>query len=315
MYNDFDYEEALNQIKSSLFDIYESQEIIVGSIENDEERNKHVQKYIETKNLAVKLVENITALYSKPIMTNKDILKISEIQQAEPVIIKSVVDNGEEIEKNDTISNQEVIDNNEEKNIEDNDFSEEEFDSGQKEVEETSLEDATVIANEEDDTISSKEIIDSNEEKNIEDNDFSEEEFDSDQKEVEETSLEDGDDTFIVNEDKDKISNKESNYPKFYLDNRNGSKPNFAYVPEKLYLKIKSNAITSFDNNKIYKQDTEKRRGIIVRNDQFMKLSLSRHRQEGVLHEAKEFRIAQAIKSRKKLQEEALEKGKVSINI
>ena len=265
MYNDFDYEEALNQIKSSLFDIYESQEIIVGSIENDEERNKHVQKYIETKNLAVKLVENITALYSKPIMTNKDILKISEIQQAEPVIIKSVVDNGEEIEKNDTISNQEVIDNNEEKNIEDNDFSEEEFDSGQKEVEET--------------------------------------------------SLEDGDDTFIVNEDKDKISNKESNYPKFYLDNRNGSKPNFAYVPEKLYLKIKSNAITSFDNNKIYKQDTEKRRGIIVRNDQFMKLSLSRHRQEGVLHEAKEFRIAQAIKSRKKLQEEALEKGKVSINI
>src|SRR5699024_5636426 len=131
--------------------------------------------------------------------------------------------------------------------------------------------DDVVVVNEEDDTITNQEVIDNNEEKILEDNDFSEEAFDSDEKELNETSLENND-----------------NYPKFYLDNRNGSKPNFAYVPEKLYLKIKSNAITSFDNNKIYKQDTEKRRGIIVRNDQFMKLSLSRHRQEGVLQEAKE---------------------------
>ena len=60
--------------------------------------------------------------------------------------------------------------------------------------------------------------------------------------------------------------------PKFYLDSRNGEKPNFAYVPKTIFTKLKSNSVSKDINNKIYKQDEEEKKGIIVRKDQFMKL-------------------------------------------
>ena len=50
--------------------------------------------------------------------------------------------------------------------------------------------------------------------------------------------------------------------------------------------------------------DENKPKGIIVRNDQFMKLALSKRRQEGVLADAKIFRVEQAKASRKKMLEE-----------
>ena len=98
------------------------------------------------------------------------------------------------------------------------------------------------------------------------------------------------------------INIESDNIPKFYLDPRNGEKPNFAFVPETIFVKLKSNSISEIINNRIYKQDDEEKKGIIVRKDQFMKLSLSKERQDGVLKEAKVFRIKQAKKSRQQLQ-------------
>ena len=108
---------------------------------------------------------------------------------------------------------------------------------------------------------------------------------------------------------------KKETVSKFYLDDRNGTKPNFAFVPKELYSVIKKNGIFELNSNtkeeindvkddRIHKTDENKPKGIIVRNDQFMKLALSKRRQEGVLADAKIFRIEQAKASRKKLLKE-----------
>lgn len=117
---------------------------------------------------------------------------------------------------------------------------------------------------------------------------------------------------------------------------------NFAYVPQSLYEKIKKNKAEDdveieFDdeiknsqeteqeeifedkientNQGFMKQDTEKPRGIIVRSDQYMKLALSKHRQEGVLEEAKKYRIEEVKRRRKEEQKRELEKAEVKIDI
>ena len=199
MYNNFNYKESINDIKSILFDIYEDQEMIVGSIENEREKNEHVAKYINVKNEAVDLLNAIEELYEGKITPEPVIIN----NEQEPRIIDNLV-------KNIGMDQPQII---EEEKVE------EDFDPN-----------------------------------------------------------------------------------KFYLDDRNGTKPNYAYVPESLFNKIKNNNLNNdIDDNKIYKQDKDERKGIIVRNDQYMKLSLSRHRQEGVLKEAKEYRIELARKNREKL--------------
>lgn len=102
---------------------------------------------------------------------------------------------------------------------------------------------------------------------------------------------------------------------------------NFAYVSQGLYERIKESGNLSFEQiqndefdeeNKdlnIYKIDEEKVRGIIVRSDQYMKLALSRHRQESVLEEAREFRIQEAKKRQREEQQRELEKARVKIDI
>lgn len=219
MYNNFDYMDSVCKIKSALYDIYESQEVMIGEEQNEKARNKRVEKYIETKDLAVKLLEHIDSLYKK-IDTikenNKDVKKsIESIEIEEPHIIQ--------ISKQDEL----LKEGNQIEDINPN-------------------------------------II----EENIEEN---------------------------VNLETELL-------PKFYLDSRNGEKPNFAYVPKTIFTKLKSNSVSKDINNKIYKQDEEEKKGIIVRKDQFMKLSLSKERQDGVLKEAKIFRIKQAKKSRQQLQ-------------
>ncbi len=209
MYNNFDYQNCIEKIKSALYDIYEHQEIIIGEEEDENKKGEQVEKYIKVKDLAVKLLEDINNLYS---VDNVDNVTNNEI---EPTIVQE--SKQDELLKNSEISN---------------------------------------------DT-------------NVED--------DKEEEKEENVDLDD--------------------LPKFYLDNRNGEKPNFAYVPNSIFTKLKDNAILDLFNNKFYKQDDDKKRGIIVREDQFMKLSLSRDRQEGVLKEAKEFRILEAKKSRKRLQE------------
>lgn len=227
MYNNFDYLKAIEKIKSALYDIYESQEVMIGEEVDETSRNHRVERYIETKDLAVKLIENIESLY-----LNKNISK--ENKDSEEIGPKVV-----QVTKQDELlqaSNQ----------IED---------VGLEKENSTDLE---------------------NTKTGVSENDISSEDIDK------------------------------SDLPKFYLDYRNGDKPNFAFVPESIYTKLKANGTLESIDNRIYKQDEEEQRGIIVRSDQFMKLSLSKDRQEGVLKEAKHFRIEQARKSREKLQEEAV---------
>ena len=52
-YENFDYDKALNSIKATLFDIYEAQERLVGSIEDDGKRQTQINKYIKMKNTAI----------------------------------------------------------------------------------------------------------------------------------------------------------------------------------------------------------------------------------------------------------------------
>ncbi len=190
----FDYDNSLEKIKSALFDLYEDQEEYVGSIEDENRRNIHVEKYIAVKNKALDLINSIKDLYvgndnleveKENVLDNIEPEQTVEVDESEPVLIEENNDNSTELEE-------------------------------------------------------------------------------------------------------------------YYLDDRNGTNPNFAYVSLELFNKIKNNGKEAIDNN-IYKIDKEKKKGIIVRNDQFMKLSLSKHRQEGVLKEAKNYRIVQAKRSREKL--------------
>lgn len=225
MYRDFDYEKSIEKIKSALFDIYENQEIIIGSINDERRKATHVNNYIEVKNKATNLIESITNLYEKE--------EFVDMQKSAKV-------------------NEEVFDNVETK------------------------------------------VIDS-EPQLIEQEEKHEDNSNDENKEVNE--LEDED----FNEEEKNEIQEEKELEKFYLED-SGNQPNFAYVSEAIYEKIKNHGEV-VDNN-IYKIDKEDKKGIIVRTDQFMKLSLSRHRQEGVLKEAKMFRIEQAKKSRERLKQD-----------
>ena len=72
--------------------------------------------------------------------------------------------------------------------------------------------------------------------------------------------------------------------------------------------------VDTSDGN-IYKKDDLPVKGIIVRNDQYMKLALSKHRQEGVLKEAKNYRIETVKRKRQEQQKIELEKAKVHLDI
>ncbi len=227
MYNNFDYLKFVEKIKSALYDIYESQEVMIGEEQDENSRNKRVEKYIETKDLAVKLIENIESLYlDKGVPKEKN-----NVEESEPKIVQ-VAKQDELLQASNQIEN---------------------------------------VGDENEETIETEDVREATSK-----NDISDENIDK------------------------------SNLPRFYLDYRNGDKPNFAFVPESIYTKLKANGTLEPKNNIVYKQDSGEKRGIIVRADQFMKLSLSKDRQEGVLKEAKYFRIEQAKKSRQKLQEEAL---------
>lgn len=227
MYNNFDYLKAIEKIKSALYDIYESQEVMIGEEVDETSRNHRVERYIETKDLAVKLIEDIESLY-----LNKNISKENKDSEEIGPKVVQVTKQDELLQAGNQIE-----------------------DVGLEKENSTDLENTKIVVSEND----------------------------------------------ISSEDIDK-----SDLPKFYLDYRNGDKPNFAFVPESIYTKLKANGTLESIDNRIYKQDEEEQRGIIVRSDQFMKLSLSKDRQEGVLKEAKHFRIEQARKSREKLQEEAV---------
>ncbi|MDO5003012.1 MAG: hypothetical protein Q4E39_02140 [bacterium] len=73
----FDYKNALNGIKANLFDIYENQEQIIGLEENEKIRNQRLNKFIEIKDIALMLLEEIESLYINNI--NQENLNINKI--------------------------------------------------------------------------------------------------------------------------------------------------------------------------------------------------------------------------------------------
>ena len=278
--NDFNYKEALNNIKASLFDIYENQEQAIGLEQDPKVREARLNKFIELKDMALLVIEGINYLYDEDLVNQTSVLK----NKLENPQIPSEV---EESKILNMVQNSNVEDTNEE--------IEEDTDS-------------------------------------IESEDVSEEE-----QEIE----------FDIEEENTQEEDIESDELKRYYLTCDMENVNFAYVPQSLYEKIKmyntdsedfesetdientTDTDEEFDNveeneveetddnlNNLYmKQDTEKPRGIIVRSDQYMKLALSKHRQEGVLQEAREYRIQEVKRKRREEQKRELEKAEVKIDI
>ena len=300
-YENFDYDKALNSIKATLFDIYEAQERLVGSIEDDGKRQTQINKYIKMKDTAINLIEDVENLTNDQIVRNvvneQEQTKNEENVDSEPKLVEINL-NSKTDELLKESDNQPVDEVPVEESVE-------EIDKEATNDEPNTNIDTDTDTFEEDTT----EQINSNTE-TIENDDNSVE---------------------LPKEEKQEISNesddsqediKEESISKFYLDDRNGTKPNFAFVPKELYSVIKKNGIFELNLNakeeindakddRIHKTDENKPKGIIVRNDQFMKLALSKRRQEGVLADAKIFRVEQAKASRKKMLEE--EKKKLDI--
>ena len=278
--NDFNYKEALNNIKASLFDIYENQEQAIGLEQDPKVREARLNKFIELKDMALLVIEGINYLYDEDLVNQTSVLK----NKLENPQIPSEV---EESKILNMVQNSNVEDTNEE--------IEEDTDS-------------------------------------IESEDVSEEE-----QEIE----------FDIEEENTQEEDIESDELKRYYLTCDMENVNFAYVPQSLYEKIKmyntdsedfesetdienttdtdeefddveENEVEETDdnlNNLYMKQDTEKPRGIIVRSDQYMKLALSKHRQEGVLQEAREYRIQEVKRKRREEQKRELEKAEVKIDI
>ena len=300
-YENFDYDKALNSIKATLFDIYEAQERLVGSIEDDEKRQIQINKYIKMKDTAINLIEDVENLTNDQIVRNavneQEQTKNEENVDSEPKLVEINLDSktAEPIEESDnTKSVDEVPVEEIDKEATNDEINSDTF---QEDIPEQTSSNPEDIENDDNSveltTEETKEVSN---------------ESDDSQEDIKEEQIEDEKQSGNEEVKKETVS-------KLYLDDRNGTKPNFAFVPKELYSVIKKNGIFELNSNtkeeindvkddRIHKTDENKPKGIIVRNDQFMKLALSKRRQEGVLADAKIFRIEQAKASRKKLLKE-----------
>ncbi len=271
----FDYKESINSIKASLFDIYENQEEMIGLEENDSIRDARLNRFIELKNISASLINKIELLYESNLQMN------SVVEENTNNYDTSIDESQEEIYEEPTIEKEEVFEDNAEQNVE---------------------EEPTIVE-------SFPEEIDQN-------------------SQIEETEG--------IEEENDDNTTSIEKLPKYYL-NCDFSKINFAYVPQEIYDKIKKIEVTedndaSFNeeiektpeetieednsvDNHFYKQDEATPKGIIVRSDQYMKLALSRHRQAGVLEEAKEYRKEEVKRRQRENQKKELEKAELKFDI
>ena len=267
---------------------------VIGSI-NPDLRDKHVSEFIEIKDLALSLLEKIQKLYDNSLVSVKD--------NNEKVVSTNVnsVDNMQEhdVNNNEEVNNQDVENN----TLEDDQVSSDEEESNQ---DNNDIDEDNIQTNDEVETPDESSLDDSSDDQGRENSDTEESE-DSDS----EISFDNGED----------------NSNKYYLL-CDEDKLHFAYVSEKLFNKIKSHhvsdtepleedTVSDVDNSdgNIYKKDDLPVKGIIVRNDQYMKLALSKHRQEGVLKEAKNYRIETVKRKRQEQQKIELEKAKVHLDI
>ena len=311
-YENFDYDKALNSIKATLFDIYEAQERLVGSIEDDGKRQTQINKYIKMKDTAINLIEDVENLTNDQIVRNvvneQEQTKNEENVDSEPKLVEINL-NSKTDELLKESDNQPVDEVPVEESVEEIDKEATNDEPNTNIDTDTDNDNATFEEDTTEQTSSNTETIE-NDDNSVElpkEEEISNESNDS-QEDIKEEEIEE--EKQSENEDV-----KEESVNKFYLDDRNGTKPNFAFVPKELYSIIKKNGIFELNSNKkeeindvkddrIHKTDENKPKGIIVRNDQFMKLALSKRRQEGVLADAKIFRVEQAKASRKKMLEE-----------
>lgn len=308
-YENFDYDKALNSIKATLFDIYEAQERLVGSIEDDGKRQIQINKYIKMKNTAINLIKDVENLTNDQIVRNvvneQEQTKNEENVDSEPKLVEINLDSKTDELLKESDNTKSVDEVPVEESVEEID-KEATNDEPNTNID-TDTDNATFEEDTTEQTSSNTETIE-NDDNSVElpkeeKQEISNESDDSQEEQIEEEKQSENEDV------------KEESVNKFYLDDRNGTKPNFAFVPKELYSIIKKNGIFELNSNKkeeindvkddrIHKTDENKPKGIIVRNDQFMKLALSKRRQEGVLADAKIFRVEQAKASRKKMLEE-----------
>lgn len=300
-YENFDYDKALNSIKATLFDIYEAQERLVGSIEDDGKRQIQINKYIKMKDTAINLIEDVENLTNDQIVRNvvneQEQTKNAENVDSEPKLVEINLDSKtDELlkESDNTKSVDEIpVEEIDKEATNDEPNTNIDTDTFEEDTTEQTSSNTETIENDDNSVELSKE----------EKQEISNESDDSQEEQIEEEKQSENEEV------------KEEAISKFYLDDRNGTKPNFAFVPKELYSVIKKNGIFELNLNakeeindakddRIHKTDENKPKGIIVRNDQFMKLALSKRRQEGVLADAKIFRVEQAKASRKKMLEE-----------
>lgn len=300
----FDYKSSLTDIKASLFDIYEDQERVIGSIDPDL-RDKHVSEFIEVKDLALSLLEKIQKLYDNslvPVKDNNEEVQVNNEDVKNNILEDNQVSNDE---TDDEESNQDNNDT-EEDSIQTND----EVETSDEAVQNNNIDEDNTQTDDDDETSDESSLDDSSDDQDTENSD-SEESEDSDNDSNSDISFD----------------NEEDNSNKYYLL-CDEDKLHFAYVSEKLFNKIKSyhvsdtepleeDTVSDLDTSdgNIYKKDDLPVKGIIVRNDQYMKLALSKHRQEGVLKEAKNYRIETVKRKRQEQQKIELEKAKVHLDI
>lgn len=335
----FDYKSSLTDIKASLFDIYEDQERVIGSIAPSL-RDKHVSEFIEIKDLALSLLEKIQKLYDNSLVSVKD--------NNEKVVSTNVnsVDNMQEhdVNNNEEVNNQDVENN----TLEDDQVSSDETDEEEPNQDKNDIDEDNIQTNDEVETSDESSLDNSSDDESVQDNSdigddntqtddddetpdessLDDSSDDQDTEEVEEKSdLEDSEDSDNDSDSEISFDNGEDNSNKYYLL-CDEDKLHFAYVSEKLFNKIKSHHVSDTEplkedtvsdvdtsDGNIYKKDDLPVKGIIVRNDQYMKLALSKHRQEGVLKEAKNYRIETVKRKRQEQQKIELEKAKVHLDI
>lgn len=304
-YENFDYDKALNSIKATLFDIYEAQERLVGSIEDDGKRQIQINKYIKMKDTAINLIEDVENLTNDQIVRNvvneQEQTKNEENVDSEPKLVEinlnsktdELLKESDNTKSVDEVPVEESVEKIDKEATNDKPNTNIDTDTFEEDTTEQTSSNTETIENDDNSVELPKE----------EKQEISNESDDSQEEQVEEEKQSENEEV------------KEEAVSKFYLDDRNGTKPNFAFVPKELYSVIKKNGIFELNLNakeeindakddRIHKTDENKPKGIIVRNDQFMKLALSKRRQEGILADAKIFRVEQAKASRKKMLEE-----------
>lgn len=314
-YENFDYDKALNSIKATLFDIYEAQERLVGSIEDDGKRQIQINKYIKMKNTAINLIKDVENLTNDQIVRNvvneQEQTKNEENVDSEPKLVEINLNSKTDELLKESDNTKSVDEVPVEESVEEIDKEATNDEPNTNIDTDTDTDNATFEEDTTEQTSSNTETIENDdnsvelpkEEKQEISNESNDSQEDIKEEEIEEEKQSENEDV------------KEESVNKFYLDDRNGTKPNFAFVPKELYSVIKKNGIFELNLNakeeindakddRIHKTDENKPKGIIVRNDQFMKLALSKRRQEGVLADAKIFRVEQAKASRKKMLEE-----------